>query len=113
MTDRRRDRERDPKPLGDVLRTMVAGRGWGERMALQRLRESWREVAGEHLSARTEPVKLFRGVLTVRAEGGAWASELTLLAAPIAAKADAFLGGSSVREVRVVAGVVRAPDEPV
>lgn len=99
-----RDRDRDPSPLGDLLPVLVSGRGWGERMALGRLRESWAEVVGPLVAQRSEPVKLHRGVLTVRAEGGAWASELTLLARSVADKADAFLGGGKVREVRVAAG---------
>ena len=99
-----RDRDRDPTPLGDLLPKLVAGRGWAERMALGRLRESWPSVVGDLISSRSEPVKLARGVLTVRADGGAWASELTLLATSVASKADAFLGGGAVREVRVSAG---------
>lgn len=95
---------REPKPLGDLLPTLVAGRGWGERMALGRLRDGWAAVAGEHIARRSEPVKLFRGTLTVRAEAGVWASELTLLAASLAGKADAFLGGSgTVKQVRIAA----------
>lgn len=96
--------ERDPKPLGRLVEVFVSGRGWGERMALGRLREAWARVVGDLVAARSEPVRLYRGVLTVRAHGGAWATELTLLAASITAKSEAFLGPGSVREVRVVAG---------
>ena len=97
-------RERDPTPLGDLMPKLVSGRGWAERMALGRLREAWAEVVGPLVAERSQPVKLYRGVLTVRADGGAWASELTLLARTVAGKADAFLGGGTVREVRVAAG---------
>lgn len=99
-----RDRERDPQPMGDLLRTLVAGRGWGERLMIGRLRDAWPEVVGEHVAARSEPLKLQRGVLTVRADGGAWATELTLLSGSIAERAQGFLGGGAVREVKVVTG---------
>lgn len=99
-----RDREKDPAPLGALLPQLVSGRGWGERIALGKLRDGWAAIVGDLVAGRSEPVKLFRGVLTVRADGGAWASELTLLARQVAGKADEFLGGNAVKEVRVSAG---------
>lgn len=106
-------KERDPKPLGDLLQVLVSGRGWGERMALGRLRDGWAEVVGDLVATRSEPVKLFRGTLTVRVEPGPWASELTLLAATIATKADAFLGGDApVRQVVVAPGSGGPPAKP-
>jgi hypothetical protein len=68
-----------------------------------RLRAEWPAVVGELVASRSEPVRLARGVLTVRAEG-AWATELSLLARALVEKIDAFLGGGRVREVKVVAG---------
>jgi hypothetical protein len=73
-------------------------------MAFGRLKDAWLEVVGPQVAARSAPVGLARGVLSIRADGGAWASELTLLARSIVEKADAFLGGGAVREVRVSAG---------
>lgn len=102
--------ERDPRPLGRLLDMLVANRGWGERMALGRLRASWASVVGEQVAARSEPFRFERGVLTVLAEGGAWATELTLLAAGLAASVNASLGEQLVREVRVVAGRPGAPE---
>jgi predicted nucleic acid-binding Zn ribbon protein len=107
---RRKDGELDPKPIGDLLRTLVAGRGWNERMSFGRLKDAWVEVVGPLVASRSTPVSLARGVLSIRADGSAWASELTLLARSIGEKADAFLGGGAVREVRVSAGPPVAPD---
>jgi predicted nucleic acid-binding Zn ribbon protein len=74
-------------------------------MAIGKLRGAWAEVVGPVIAARSEPVSLRGGVLTVRAEGGGWATELTLLGASVAAKADAFLEGSArVERVHVTAG---------
>lgn len=102
------DRDRDPKAIGDLLPSLVAGRGWADRMALGKLRTGWPEVVGEHMAARSQPVELARGTLTVRAEGGAWATELTLLGATLASRADAFLGGEGrVRYVTVTGGSTR------
>ena len=100
----RRERERDPKPIADLMRQLVAGRGWKEPVALGKLRDAWADVVGRTVAERSMPSKLERGVLTVRAESGSWATELTLLAASLRTKADEFLGGGMVREVRVSAG---------
>ena len=104
-------RERDPKSLGELLGTFVSGRGWSERMALGRLRDGWAAVVGPLVAARSEPVRLLRGTLTIRVEPGPWATELTLLSASIATQADAFLGaGGAVRQVVVQAGSRRSPE---
>jgi predicted nucleic acid-binding Zn ribbon protein len=96
--------EGDPKPLGELLSTLVSGRGWEERMRAGRLREEWASVVGPDVAARSTPVALNDGVLSIRADGAAWATELTLLARSIADKVDSYLGGGVVREVRVSAG---------
>lgn len=101
---------REPKPLGELVGALVAGRGWSERMALGRLRDAWPRVVGALVAGRSEPVRLRDGVLTIRVESGAWANELTLLAPTLAVKVDAFLGGGSVRAVKVTAGPIRSPD---
>jgi predicted nucleic acid-binding Zn ribbon protein len=94
----------DPKPVGDLLRTLVAGRGWSEHMVFGRLLEEWATVVGADVAARSTPVGLRAGVLSIRADGAAWATELTLLSRSIVEKVDSYLGGGVVREVRVSAG---------
>lgn len=96
--------EGDPKPVGDLLRTLVAGRGWSEHMLFGRLLEEWATVVGADVAARSTPVGLRAGVLSIRADGAAWATELTLLGRSIVEKVDSYLGGGVVREVRVSAG---------
>lgn len=95
--------EREPARIGDLLRRLVSARGWEDRVAGGTLRANWAAVVGDQVAARSEPLRLEDGVLTVFAESGAWATELTLLAAELAGKADAYLGGGRVREVRILA----------
>lgn len=95
--------ERDPVRIGAVLRSLAGIRGWSERLALGRLRGAWGRVVGDALAAHSEPVRLAGGVLTVRADPGAWASELALLAGQVSGRADTYLGGGLVREVKVAA----------
>lgn len=95
--------ERDPVRVGDAIREVVDEAGWRERLALGRLRDGWASIVGTQIAAHSAPARLGGGVLQVRAEPGAWATELALLAASIAAKSDAFLGGGLVQSVKVAA----------
>jgi predicted nucleic acid-binding Zn ribbon protein len=96
--------EGEPKPLGELLTSLVSNRGWDERMRIGRLRDEWASVVGPDVAARSTPVSLNAGVLSIRADGAAWATELTLLARSIGDKVDSYLGGGVVREVGVSAG---------
>jgi predicted nucleic acid-binding Zn ribbon protein len=96
--------ETDLRPVSDLLRKLVAGRGWSEHMVFGKLRDEWATVVGLDVAARSTPVGLKAGVLSIRADGAAWATELTLLGRSIVEKVDSYLGGGVVREVRVSAG---------
>lgn len=100
--------EGEPRALGDLVRSLVDGRGWNERMSFGRLREEWADVVGTAVAARCEPVSLAGGTLSIRADGAAWASELTLLSRSIVEKVDSYLGGGVVKELRVTAGPPRS-----
>lgn len=102
-------RERDPVRVGALLGRMVQREGWRPRLALGRLRDGWSEAVGAQIAANSYPGKLTDGVLLVFAESGPWATELALLAPRLAAKADAFLGGGLVTEVKVVTRGGRGP----
>lgn len=101
-------KDREPTAIGDLLKAAVVGRGWQERMALGRLRDAWPDVVGAQVAAHSEPVRLVNGALIVRADPGAWATELTLLSSTLVAKSAAYLGQGSVSEVRIAA----APPQP-
>ena len=99
-------KERDPTPLSDAIKRLSGERGWDGVLALGRLRAQWPEVVGEQVAARSEPIKLENGRLTVRVEGGSWAAELALMGHALATRAAAFLGHDLVQEVAVVTGSV-------
>jgi len=102
MTFRKAPRPSDPRPVGELLDGLAERPGWGEHLALGRLRERWAEVAGAVVAAHSEPVRIEDGALVIRAESGAWATELSLLGRVLAARAGTVLGAGSVGSVRVV-----------
>ncbi len=108
-----RDREdKDPARVSEALGRLIADRGWDERMTLGRLKSRWPDVVGAQIAARSEPIRLEGGRLTIRVEGGAWAAELALLGSTLATSAAQFLGAGQVQEVAVVAGRLKRPPNP-
>ena len=78
------------------------------------LKARWREIVGEALAARTEPVKLSKprggggAALELKVDGPA-ATLIQHQSADILARVNLFLGPGAVERLRIVQGVVRRP----
>jgi hypothetical protein len=74
----------------------------------------WREIVGEALAKRTEPIKVTRprtggpGALELRVEGPA-ATLIQHQAGEIVSRVNLFLGAGSIDRVRIVQGPVKKP----
>ena len=100
----------------------VAGRGLTQMLkALEEkfgqgpdvLRARWREIAGETLAARTEPVKLIKtrtggATLELKVDGPA-AALIQHQAPELLARVNLFLGEGQVSRLRIVQGRVKPP----
>ena len=113
---RTRPPRRAPPPAGAALARAIKGldaKFGKEGGALGPLKARWREVAGELLAARTEPVRLIRprgggaATLEVRVEGPA-AALVQHQAPDLLARAELVLGRGAVGKLRIVQGPVRA-----
>lgn len=93
--------KRDPAPIKALLGDV--GKRLGVQSALQTgtLWRRWREIVGPEIADHAEPSSLKEGVLRVRADSPAWATEIGYLGPEIARKANAMAGSTLVREVRV------------
>jgi len=104
------------RALGQLVKTLDARFGQG----VDGLKVRWREVVGDLLSARTEPVKLVKGrngsggVLEIRVDGPA-AALIQHQAPQILERVRLFLGEGVVERLRIVQGPVRrkAPEGAV
>ena len=78
------------------------------------LKARWREIAGETLAARTEPVKLVKGrggqggVLEIKVDGPA-AALIQHQAPEVLARVNLFLGEGHVAKLRIVQGRIKPP----
>lgn len=77
---------RDPEGLGDVLDALTSKLGWNSPLAQSELLGSWAELAGEETAEHSAPVGIEDGILTVRCDSTAWATQLRIMRSQIATK---------------------------
>lgn len=93
--------DRDPQPLGRLAARLAAERGWQDRLAGGRVFDRWPTLVGADVAEHTTPESLDDGVLTVRAESTAWATQLRLLQRQILQRIADSVGGDVVRRINV------------
>ena len=93
---------RDPMLLGDQLDRLLLDRGWKVDVAVGSVMGRWSEIVGPDIAAHVEPVTFVDGVLTVRTDSTAWATQMRLLASSLLARVDEEIGAGAVTELRVV-----------
>ena len=93
---------RDPALLGDQLDRLLVDRGWKVDVAVGSVMGRWPEIVGTDVATHVEPVSFTDGVLTVRADSTAWATQIRLLASSLLARVEEEVGAGAVTELRVV-----------
>lgn len=98
----------DPGSIGEVLRKIASKLGIDHPAETARLFAAWEQIVGREVAARCEPESLRGGVLKVRTDSAAWASELRYLAPEIESRINRELGREVVTEVKASVGPRRA-----
>jgi predicted nucleic acid-binding Zn ribbon protein len=70
---------RDPEGLGSIVDALTARLGWTSPLARSELLSSWSQIVGEETAGHSDPVAIDEGVLTVRCDSTAWATQLRLM----------------------------------
>jgi len=70
---------RDPRGIDDILDGLTSKLGWNSSLAKADLLASWQELAGVETALHSEPVGIEEGILTVRCDSTAWATQLRLM----------------------------------
>jgi hypothetical protein len=110
---RSRPAHRGPPPAGKRLTTLLKGLEDKFGQGPDVLRARWREIAGETLAARTEPVKLIKSrtggaTLELKVDGPA-AALIQHQAPELLARVNLYLGEGQVAKLRIVQGRVKPP----
>ena len=110
---RSRPPKRPPPRVGRSLTGFIKALDDRFGKGVDGLKSRWREIAGEGLAARTEPVKLVKGraggpsTLEIRVDGPA-AALIQHQAPQILQRVRMFLGEGAVDRLRIIQGPVRA-----
>jgi predicted nucleic acid-binding Zn ribbon protein len=99
--------ERDPQPFATAMDRLTTEHGWEVDLSVHSVLARWPDLVGPDLAAHCHPEGFSEGVLTVRAESTAWATQLRLLAPQLAGRLNAQVGAGTVRNIQV-----RGPDAP-
>ena len=97
----------EPEKLSNLLSDIVTTRDWKKGIAEGNLFTKWSEIVGAEIAQHCEPITLFEGKLTIRAETSAWATQLQLLSTELLKNIRSRSEGALVEELRVI-----GPDAP-
>jgi predicted nucleic acid-binding Zn ribbon protein len=93
--------DRDPQELGLGLERLVAERGWQVDVAVGGVLGRWSRVVGPQVSGHCAPESFREGVLLVRADSTAWATQVRLLVPTLLRRLAEELGEGVVVQVQV------------
>ncbi len=92
---------RDPLLLGEQLDLLLADRGWQVDVAVGSVIGRWPEIVGADVAEHVQPVTFQHGVLTLRAESTAWATQMRLLTSVLLGRLETEVGAGTVTEIAV------------
>lgn len=92
---------RDPQTIGDQVDRLVGDRGWQVDVAAGSVMGRWPEIVGRQVAEHCEPVSFEDGVLSVRADSTAWATQMRLLSSSLLGRIADAVGPDVVAELRV------------
>lgn len=109
--------ERDPQPLGASIERLLSDRGWERPAAVGGVMGDWERIVGPQVAAHCQPESFDDGLLTLRADSTAWATQVRLLAPTLTRTLNTALGHGAVTRIKVlgpaapprVGGRLRAP----
>lgn len=95
------DDARDPRALGDQMDRLLLDRGWKVDVAAGSVMGRWPVIVGPDVAQHCAPVTFEDGILTVRADSTAWATQLRLMLPAILERCAAEAGVGVVTEVKI------------
>jgi predicted nucleic acid-binding Zn ribbon protein len=98
---------RDPQPVGSSIDRLVVERGWETPVAVGGVLGRWDQVVGGPVAAHCAAESFDAGVLVVRTDSTAWATQVRLLAPTVLRRLAEELGEGVVERL-----VVRGPAAP-
>ncbi len=99
--------DRDPKRLSDAVERLVETKGWATDVNVRTLLARWGLLVGPINAAHSLPEAYAEGILSVRTDSTAWATQLRYMAPQLVAMLNEQLGDGTVTRIKVL-----GPDAP-
>jgi hypothetical protein len=93
-----------PTRLRDLLNPISKRLGMDASIEAGRIFAAWDEMVGPDIARHVRPRVLKNGVLSVRTDSAAWASELRYLGPQLMQKINSFIGRAVVSDLRISTG---------
>ncbi len=91
---------RDPEGLGSVVDALTVRLGWNSPLAQSELLASWAEIAGIETAEHSTPIAIDEGVLSVKCDSTAWATQLRLMRVQLMTSIAARYPDAGIQSVR-------------
>ena len=96
-----------PQRIGATLDTLMRGLGAPEASGVHLVFDRWAEVVGEALAARTRPLRISDGRLSLAVDEPAMATHVRFLQAELLSRLDTLLGPGRVTAIDLRVGPKR------
>ncbi|WP_246465051.1 DUF721 domain-containing protein [Ruania alkalisoli] len=93
---------RDPAPLGNTVDALARQLGWSRPLSIGGVIGRWREVVGDQIADHCTPETFDEGVLIVRADSTAWATQIRLLIPQLDRRLAEEVGEGVVTRIQVL-----------
>lgn len=90
----------EPSGIGGALSSLATAWGMESPLESAAIFASWSEIVGPEVAAKCRPTSLKEGVLRVRTDSAAWASEFRYVAAEVIRRINGRFGREVVKEVK-------------
>lgn len=96
--------DRDPAAVADAIVSLVTDRGWQAATSIGKIWGEWAALVGPTLSEHVKPETFDRtsGVLTLRADSTAWATQVRMLSSQLRKRLQGEIPGGIVSDIAVL-----------
>ena len=98
---------RDPVGLGDVVDSLAADLGWTVSLVQSDLMASWVQLAGEKNAEHSYPERITDGILAIRCDSTAWATQLRMMRSRLLVNAAEYFPEAGITSIHFY-----GPDAP-
>ncbi|MFT4245816.1 MAG: DciA family protein [Micrococcaceae bacterium] len=93
---------RDPQEIGNLIENIITDRGWKESIDIGNVFENWENFVGKTNAQFTKVQSFEAGILTVKCDSTARATQLRLMQYDFISKINERLGKELVRTIKFI-----------